>query len=91
MQRTPKPKNPGYETNSHMTRPIFLPEKPPAGELLDWEKEILPIEGLQGTQTIAVKMVSDFAAFMVISVGSVYAGRVRKHLWKDDPTGLAWF
>lgn len=74
-----------------MTRPFFLPEKPPAGELLDWEKEILPIEGLQGTQTIAVKMVSDFAAFMVISVGSVYAGRVRKHLWKDDPTGLAWF
>lgn len=38
-----------------------------------------------------VKRVSDFAAFMVISVGSVYAGRVRKHLWKDDPTGLAWF
>lgn len=74
-----------------MTRPFFLPEKPPAGELLDWEKEILPIEGLQGTQTIPVKMVSDFAAFMVISVGSVYAGRVRKHLWKDDPTGLAWF
>lgn len=74
-----------------MTRPFFLPEKPPAGELLDWEKEILPIEGLQGTQTIAVKRVSDFAAFMVISVGSVYAGRVRKHLWKDDPTGSAWF